>query len=196
MRPRWRNSDLTAQGGHHHGRHRIRLYRPIGQTQGGRAFPDRCRAIHRRRHDAESDAGLFPALAARARENPRHRHVEGEKGTRRRRNLHRRRPGRRERPAVRLVDHERGRHADEGAAASRAGEGQGALRRRSRRDRHRRNARSSEGRRRADRRRLRVSTRSNPARRRFTTRRRATSATRGRSATRPPSTRHSRKPRT
>jgi len=38
---------------------RIRIHRPIGQTQRGRAVSDRRWAIHRRRLDAESDASYF-----------------------------------------------------------------------------------------------------------------------------------------
>ncbi len=117
---------------------------------------------------------------------------------------HRRGPGRRQRPALRLAHHRHRRAADEGAAASAARARQGPLRRRPRGDGDRRDARPGEGCRRTDRSRLRRSAggrrsgrpRSRPARRRSTTRRRATSATPGRWATRRPSTPRSPRPRT
>ena len=98
---------------------------------------------------------LFPALAACARDDPRDRRAEGEGCAGRGRRLHRRRPDRRQRPAVRLAHHRHRRQADEGAAASGARARQGALRRRCRRAGRRRDDRPGEGRGRADRRRLR-----------------------------------------
>ena len=99
----------------------------------------------------------LPALAARARHDQHRSISKKQKAPRRRRGLHRRRPGRGQgrRPAVRLADHRCQRQADEGAAASGARAGQGAPRRRPGRGGGRRDARPGEGRGRADRGRLR-----------------------------------------
>ena len=72
----------------------------------------------------------------------------------------------RQRPALRLAHHRHRRQADERAAASGARAGQGPLRRRPGRARHRRDAGPGEGRRRADRRRLRSAARGRQLRRR------------------------------
>ena len=100
------------------------------------------------------------------------RHAEAMK-MRRGGDLHRRRPRGRERIALRLAHHQRRRHADEGAAALGARQGQGALRRRPRRAGDRGEREPGEGRRRADRSRLRGAARGRESRGRAQVRRAA-----------------------
>mgnify|MGYP003693791227 CR=1 FL=1 len=57
---------------------RPQLHRAIGPPQGGLPLSHRRRAVHRRRQPAAPYARVFPALAARAREDPQDRHGEGE----------------------------------------------------------------------------------------------------------------------
>ena len=124
----------------------------------GRALPDRRRPVHRRRRAAAARrTACSCARRTRTRASASIDTARREGGARRRRDLHRRRPGRGEgrRAAVRLADPQQGRHADEGAAAPGARAGQGAPRRRPGRAGRRRDAAAGEGRGRADRGRLR-----------------------------------------
>ena len=76
--------------------------------------------------------GFFLRSPLRACAHQVHQPRQGQGRARRAAHLHRRRPGRGQgrRAALRLADHQQGRHADEGAAAPGAGPGQGAPRRR------------------------------------------------------------------
>ena len=173
------------------------------RAQGGLPLPHRRRPVHRRRRRCRSQTlRRVPALAARARDASSSIDIDkAKKAPGVRRHLHRRGPRRRQgrRPALRLADHRRRRQADEGAAASGARAGQGALRRRPRRAwSSPRRSTQAQGRGRAGRGRLRGAARGGrrgdarkPGAPRCTTTRRTTPATTGRSATRPRSTRRS-----
>ena len=201
--PAGRGGDGRRTGGATMGANDRGSHRPVDQAQGRRALPHgpgqftddvRCRTRRTR---------ISCARRTRTRRSGRSTRAQAKKS-----------PGvlaiytgddldRRQWPALRLADHRHRRHADEGAAASDARQGQGPPRGRPRRARHRRDARPGEGRRRADRGRLRRAARGRELRRRaeggapqMHDEAPGTSATRGRSATRPRSTPLSPRPRT